>query len=75
VFDGRDLLTVDPREAAEDIRGRAITFVPQDRSARSTRCSPSRSDCLSVLALKVSPIADEGKNYPRARRRSDANGR
>ena len=29
-FDGRDLLTIDPREAADDIRGRAITFVPQD---------------------------------------------
>src|SRR6185312_14750742 len=29
-FDGHDLLTIDPREAASKIRGRAITFVPQD---------------------------------------------
>ena len=29
-FDGRDLLTLDPRRAAVEVRGRAITFIPQD---------------------------------------------
>src|SRR5579864_4245489 len=28
-FDGRDLLTLDPAMVATDVRGRAITFVPQ----------------------------------------------
>ena len=29
-FAGQDLLTLDPRAVAERVRGRAITFVPQD---------------------------------------------
>src|SRR5271168_4203497 len=29
-FDGRDLLSLGPRDAAEQVRGRGITFVPQD---------------------------------------------
>jgi oligopeptide/dipeptide ABC transporter ATP-binding protein len=30
LFDGQDLLALDPSEIAERVRGRAITFVPQD---------------------------------------------
>ena len=30
LFDGRDLLTLDPSVVADQVRGRAITFVPQD---------------------------------------------
>jgi peptide/nickel transport system ATP-binding protein len=30
LFDGCDLLTLDPSAVADDVRGRAITFVPQD---------------------------------------------
>src|SRR5690348_1808979 len=30
LFDGQDLLALDPSEVADQVRGRTITFVPQD---------------------------------------------
>src|SRR5258708_6108403 len=66
VFNGRDLLTVDPREAAEDIRGRAITFVPQDPFSAFNPLFTVGDQIFELLRWK-SPDRRRGeKNYTRA---------
>jgi peptide/nickel transport system ATP-binding protein len=70
-FDGRDLLTVDPREAAGEIRGRAITFVPQDPFSAFNPLF-TVGDQISELMRWKSPDRGQWENfYSRARRRSD----
>ena len=70
-FDGENLLTLDPREAAERIRGRAITFVPQDPY---TAFNPlfTIGDQIAELLRWKSPDRPPGERRPtRARRRAD----
>jgi peptide/nickel transport system ATP-binding protein len=69
MFEGRDLLTIDPREAASDIRGRAITFVPQDPFSAFNPLFTVGDQIFELLRWK-SP--DRGP-YDRARRRADRN--
>ncbi|MSP00233.1 MAG: ABC transporter ATP-binding protein [Acetobacteraceae bacterium] len=70
-FDGRDLLTIDPREAADQIRGRAITFVPQDPFSAFNPLFTIGDQIFELLRWK-SPDREAGeRGYPRTRRRAD----
>jgi peptide/nickel transport system ATP-binding protein len=66
-FDGRDLLTIDPREAASDIRGRAITFVPQDPFSAFNPLFTVGDQIFELLRWK----SPDRRPYGRARRRAD----
>jgi peptide/nickel transport system ATP-binding protein len=70
-FDGRDLLTLGPREAAEQVRGRAITFVPQDPFS-SFNPLFTVGDQIGELMRWKSPDCQPGERiYARARKRAD----
>jgi peptide/nickel transport system ATP-binding protein len=70
-FDGRDLLTIDPREAAEDIRGRAITFVPQDPFSAFNPLFTVGDQIFELLRWKSPDRQSFESGYNRARRRAD----
>ena len=72
-FDGRDLLQEDPDALATDIRGRAITFVPQDPFSSFNPVFTIGRQIEELMKWK-SPDAEHGsgpRRYARARRRSD----
>jgi len=80
VFKGRDLLREDPDVVAEDVRGRAITFIPQDPWSS---LSPLFTVGTQIMDLMKWKSERNGKRpapsrwpavlrgYPRARRRAD----
>ena len=73
IFDGRNLLEESPGELAADIRGREITFVPQDPFS-SFNPVFTIGDQIAELMKWKSPDAAHGsgwRRYPRARRRAD----
>jgi peptide/nickel transport system ATP-binding protein len=70
-FDGRDLLTVPPREAADDIRGRAITFVPQDPFSAFNPLFTVGDQITELLRWKSPDRRPFEAGYRRARRRTD----
>ena len=70
-FDGRDLLTIDTREAAEEIRGRAITFVPQDPFSAFNPLFTVGDQISEVLRWKSPDRRPFESGYNRARRRTD----
>lgn len=73
IFDGRNLLDEDPKDLATDVRGREITFVPQDPFS-SFNPVFTIGDQIAELMKWKSPDADHSggwQRYPRARRRSD----
>jgi peptide/nickel transport system ATP-binding protein len=70
-FDGRDLLTIDPREAANDIRGRAITFVPQDPFSAFNPLFTVGDQISELLRWKSPDRGPFESGYNRARRRTD----
>jgi len=70
-FDGRDLLKLDPRTAGDQVRGRAITFVPQDPFSSFNPLFTVGDQISEVLRWK-SPDRHPGERiYARARRRAD----
>ena len=70
-FEGRDLLTLGPREAAEQVRGRSITFVPQDPFSAFNPLF-TVGDQISELLRWKSPDCEPGERiYARARKRAD----
>jgi peptide/nickel transport system ATP-binding protein len=71
MFDGRDLLTIDPREAGEDIRGRAITFVPQDPFSAFNPLFTVGDQIFELLRWKSPDRRQFEAGYRRARRRAD----
>lgn len=70
-FDGRDLLTIDPHEAAEEIRGRAITFVPQDPFSAFNPLFTVGDQIFELLRWKSPDRRPNEAGYHRARRRAD----
>ncbi len=70
-FDGRDLLTIDPREAASEIRGRAITFVPQDPFSAFNPLFTVGDQIFELMRWKSPDRRPFEAGYNRARRRSD----
>ena len=70
-FEGRDLLTIDPGEAEEDIRGRAITFVPQDPFSAFNPLFTVGDQIFELLRWKSPDRQPLETGYSRARRRAD----
>ena len=70
-FDGRDLLTIDPRVAADEIRGRAITFVPQDPFSAFNPLFTVGDQIFELLRWKSPDRRPFEAGYSRARRRAD----
>jgi peptide/nickel transport system ATP-binding protein len=71
LFEDRDLLTLDPREAADDIRGRAITFVPQDPFSAFNPLFTVGNQIFELLRWKSPDRQPLETGYGRARRRAD----
>ena len=72
-FDGRDLLAEDPQALATEVRGRQITFVPQDPFSSFNPVFTIGAQIEELMKWK-SPESEPGaagRFYPRARRRSD----
>ena len=71
MFDDRDLLTIDPREAADEIRGRAITFVPQDPFSAFNPLFTVGDQISELMRWKSPDRQPRETGYNRARRRTD----
>ncbi len=71
-FDGRNLLAEDPQDLATEVRGRQITFVPQDPFSSFNPVFTIGAQIDELMKWK-SPDAEpgSGRRYPRTRRRSD----
>ena len=70
LFAGQDLLTLEPR-VADRVRGRAITFVPQDPYSSFSPLFTVGDQIMELMRWK-SPRSPPGeRGYPRRRRRAD----
>jgi peptide/nickel transport system ATP-binding protein len=81
-FKGRDLLREDPRVVNDEVRGRAITFIPQDPWGSMSPIFSVGAQVMDLMKWK-SPRRWDGetpesgrwpallRRYPRARRRAD----
>jgi peptide/nickel transport system ATP-binding protein len=70
-FDGRDLLRIDARDAAEEIRGRAITFVPQDPFTAFNPLFTVGDQIFELMRWKSPDRRQREHSYSRVRRRND----
>lgn len=71
MFADRDLLTIDLDEAADDIRGRAITFVPQDPFSAFNPLFTVGDQIFELLRWKSPDRQPLETGYRRARRHAD----
>ena len=72
-FEGRNLLEEDAASLADDVRGRQITFVPQDPFSSFNPVFTIGAQIDELMKWK-SPAAEHGggmRRYPRGRRRAD----
>jgi peptide/nickel transport system ATP-binding protein len=72
-FEGEDLLQADPADIATRVRGRTITFVPQDPFTSFNPVFTIGSQMMELMKWK-SPLAPPSggvRRYPRARRKAD----
>ena len=71
-FDGRNLLAEDPQDLATEVRGRQITFVPQDPFSSFNPVFTVGAQIEELMKWKSPDAAPAASRfYPRARRRSD----
>ncbi len=73
IFDGQDLLAEDPANLATEVRGRKITFVPQDPFSSFNPVFTLGAQIDELMKWK-SPNSEPGSGirfYPRARRQAD----
>ena len=73
-FGGRELLGEDPAKVAAEVRGRLITFVPQDPFTSFNPVFTIGSQIMELMKWKSprAPAASGGmRRFPRARRRED----
>ena len=75
-FKGADLLREDPAVVNERVRGRAITFIPQDPSTSFSPVFPVETQIMDLMKWKSPRSADGGprstlSRYPRERHRAD----
>ena len=77
---GRDLLQMDPRLVNDEIRGRAITFIPQDPWSSLSPLFTVGTQIMDLMKWKSPRRAGAGargrwpalvRGYPRAQRRAD----
>src|SRR5437660_6883400 len=78
LFKGRDLLREDPRVVNDEVRGRAITFIPQDPFSSFSPLFTVGAQIMDLMKWKSPRGRDEGRGwppllrgYPRRRRRAD----
>ncbi len=71
LFDGRDLLTLDPSLVAEQVRGRAITFVPQDPYSSFSPLFTVGDQIMELLRWKSPGRRAGERSWSRSRRRAD----
>jgi peptide/nickel transport system ATP-binding protein len=71
MFDGRDLLTLDAASLAEQVRGRAITFVPQDPYSSFSPLFTVGDQIMELMRWKSPDRRVGAQFYSRRRRRSD----
>src|SRR5499426_3317778 len=76
-YRGQDLLRADPAAVNDRVRGRAITFIPQDPFTSFSPVFPVQTQIMDLMKWK-SPRAGNGNNapspfrrYPRERYRAD----
>jgi peptide/nickel transport system ATP-binding protein len=72
-FDGEDLLEADAADIATRVRGRVITFVPQDPFTSFNPVFTIGSQIMELMKWKspLAPPADRMRRYPRSRRSAD----
>jgi len=81
-FKGRDLLQVDPRVVNDEIRGRAITFIPQDPFSSFSPLFTVGAQIMDLMKWKSPRLRGDGgpvagrwpallRGYARERRRAD----
>ena len=73
-FEGRNLLEMEERELAGRVRGRAITFVPQDPFSSFNPVFTIGTQVRELMRWKSPDAAGGGRDrirYPRRRRRAD----
>ena len=71
VFSGEDLLAVSPAEAGMRIRGRAVTFVPQDPFGSFSPLFTVGDQIAELMRWKSPDRTPGSRGYPRVRRRMD----
>jgi peptide/nickel transport system ATP-binding protein len=71
VFGGQDLLKLDPSLVADQVRGRAITFVPQDPYSSFSPLFTVGDQIMELLRWKSPDRRAGERTYPRRRRRAD----
>lgn len=72
-FEGEDLLQSDPADIATRVRGRTVTFVPQDPFTSFNPVFTIGGQIMELMKWK-SPLAPPSsgiRRYPRARRKAD----
>jgi peptide/nickel transport system ATP-binding protein len=75
-FKGADLLREDPGVVNDRVRGRAITFIPQDPSTAFSPVFPVQTQIMDLMKWKSPRTAEGGlrsplSRYPRERYRAD----
>jgi peptide/nickel transport system ATP-binding protein len=75
-FRGADLLREDPAALNDRVRGRAITFIPQDPSTSFSPVFPIETQIMDLMKWKSPRAEPRGRRpllgrYPRERRRAD----
>ena len=74
-FEGQDLLRADARFVNDRIRGRAITFIPQDPFTSFSPVFPVRTQLMDLMKWKSPRARGPGwpllQRYPRERYRAD----
>jgi peptide/nickel transport system ATP-binding protein len=79
-FKGRDLLALDPGVVNDEVRGRAITFIPQDPWSSWSPLFTVGAQMMDLMKWKSPRATRSGgrggwpallRGYPRARRRAD----
>ncbi len=75
-FKGRDLLREDPAVVNDRVRGRAITFIPQDPFSSFSPVFPVQTQIMDLMKWKSPRAGANGgqswlRRYPRDRRRAD----
>src|SRR3984957_14865669 len=71
VFDGQDLLTLGPAALVDHVRGRAITFVPQDPYSSFSPLFTIGDQINELLRWKSPDRHADERIYARRRRRAD----
>ena len=70
-FDGRNLLETDPTELARNVRGRQITFVPQDPFSSFNPVFTFGAQIAELMKWKSPAPGAGSRYYSRERRRAD----